>query len=160
MQKNLKSEELHNCDFAKVVLMLFVVFGHCCRFWNGNWFSFCIPILNITDFSKILIWWAVSWHVCTFVLVSGYLFYYLRYERDKYDKFIPFLQKKVQRLLIPAYFVGLIWIIPVNTYFWGDWFRNFLKFVSGVSPSQLWFLFMLFDVFIMAYIVGGGYTQQ
>lgn len=152
--------ELHNCDFVKAVLMLAVVFYHSCLFWNGNWFDFCNPYFGVSKLCQLFVSWLNSWHIYAFTLVSGYLFYHLRYERNKYSEFVPFLKKKIQRLLIPAYFVGLIWIVPVNTYFWGDCVRNFLKFISGVSPSQLWFLFMLFDVFMIAYIVGGGYTQQ
>lgn len=159
-KKEIDIRELHNCDFAKTIFMLLVVLGHSSRFWNGDWFTYCAPVLKISVLLKMMSVWLGSWHIYAFALVSGYLFYYLRYERNKYSEFIPFLQKKIQRLLIPAYFVGLIWIIPVNTYFWGDWVRNSIKFISGASPSQLWFLFMLFDVFMMAYIVGGGYTQQ
>lgn len=154
--KKVDNVELHNCDFVKAVLMLAVVFYHSCLFWNGNWFDFCNPYFGVSKLCQLFVSWLNSWHIYAFTLVSGYLFYHLRYESDKYYEFVSFLQKKVQRLLIPAYFVGLIWIVPVNTYFWGDWTKNFFKFFSGVGPSQLWFLFMLFDVFMMAYIVGGG----
>lgn len=140
--------------------MLVIVLYHSCLFWNDTWFRVCMPVVEVGELSKLFILWPSSWHNYAFALVSGYLFYYLRYENDKYFEFKAFLKKKVQRLLIPAYFVGLIWVVPIKTYFWGDWFNLLLKSVFGTSPSHLWFLFMLFDVFIMAYIVGGGYISQ
>ena len=65
-----------------------------------------------------------------------------------YQKYLPFLGKKAKRLLIPYAFIAIIWVIPVYIYFWGTE-DVITKFVLGTSPSQLWFLLMLFWVFLL-----------
>lgn len=156
MDKYERVEELKNCDFVKTVLMLLVVLYHSCRFWNYNWNVFLpIPELDISVVSQMVIEWSNTWRIYAFTLVSGYLFYHLRYEKDRYSVFWSFLQKKIQRLLVPAYFVGMVWVVPIYVYFCGDSANSILNFVLGIKAvQQLWFLFMLFDVFMMAYIIG------
>ena len=84
--------------------------------------------------------------------MSGYLFYYVKFERGGYNNFLPFVKNKAKRLLVPYLFITLCWLIPVyisvkgfnlNTILW--------KFVLGTSPSQLWFLLMLFWVFVLIF---------
>lgn len=151
-----KQIELHNCDFVKTVLMMFVVLYHSSLFWYCNWHG--EPVFEVSEFYKLFVMWIKCWHTYAFTLVSGYLFYYLRFESNKYQIFKDFLCKKICRLLVPAYCVGLLWGVPIKMYLWGYGFDLVFKFILGLQTSQFWFLFMLFDVFVMAYIVGGLYT--
>ena len=98
-------DEVDNCRFVKIILMFFVLIYHSCVFWTGNWFT-SNPIKNSLAL-KYLSLWLNSFHVYGFFLVSGYLFYYAKYERDKYKRFKNMLLVKIKRLLVPYVFVLL-----------------------------------------------------
>ena len=91
-----------------------------------------------------------SFHIYGFTLVSGYLFYFLKHEKNKYSRFLPFAVNKIKRLLIPYVFVSVIWVIPFAVYFSHLDVMEIIKgYGLGTSPSQLWFLLMLFCVFMI-----------
>lgn len=142
--------ELINCNFVKTILMLLVVIYHCMIYWTGKWFL-DEPIYKSTILS-IISQWLNTFHIYGFTLVSGYLFYYMKYEKNQYQKFIPFIINKSKRLLLPYAFVSIVWVIPMAVY-WFDYgiFDIVKRFILGGSPNQLWFLLMLFDVFLIFY---------
>ncbi len=93
-----KQFELINCNFVKTVLMLLVVLYHSCVFWTGSWFNILAPSGNsavLELFSK----WLNSFHIYGFALVSGYIFYYIKYEKEKYNGLLPFLVNKANACL-------------------------------------------------------------
>ena len=110
--------ELKNCTFVKTMLMLIVVFYHSILFWSGNWFS-AIPAQRLEILAGIASW-LNSFHIYGFALVSGYLFYYLRYEKGKYGRYIPFLKQKAKRLLVPYVFAAAVWVIPISAAFFPE----------------------------------------
>lgn len=59
----------------------------------------------------------------------------------------------MKRLLVPFLVVGIMWIIPFEMYFSNKEWNFIFKYLVGISTSQLWFLLMLFNVFIMAFIL-------
>ena len=147
---------LRNCTFVKTVLMILVVGGHALDFWTGDWFTRnpAIP----SPFCDLLSRWLNSFHTYAFVLVSGYLFRYLKYERITdscgYNRLISFVWSKCKRLLVPYTFVSVIWIIPVSIFFFHFELKDIiLNFCLALGPGQLWFLWMLFDVFISFFIL-------
>lgn len=145
-----RQTELSNCNFVKTVLMLIVVIYHCILYWNGTWFVgepvFSAPVCSI------LAQWMNTFHIYSFTLVSGYLFFYMKCEQGRYNKFLPFVMNKFKRLLIPYIFVSLIWVIPFALYFFQyNILDVIVKFVLGTAPNQLWFLLMLFGVFLIFY---------
>jgi len=151
--------ELSNLNFVKTILMLIVVLYHCILFWNGNWFvgepAYASQVLSIVA------QWMNTFHIYAFTLVSGYLFYYLKCENGKYDRFFPFLINKVKRLLVPYVFVSLVWVIPFTVYFFQHSISDIIiNFGLGVSPNQLWFLLMLFGVFIFFYPLSGFFQKH
>ena len=140
---------LENCVFAKTVLMMVVILYHSVYFWSGNWFSE-EPVFQ----SKILVYLASflgGFHVHGFTLISGYLFAY-RIRGGGYGEYFPYILNKAKRLLIPYLFVMPIWVAPISEYFfrWDLW-QLFKKYVLCINPSQLWFLWMLFGVFAIAW---------
>lgn len=152
-KKTIAREELAYCDFIKIGLMLFVVLGHATRLWGtGGWFNQA-PVQQ----SFMLHWltmWIGSFHIYAFTLVSGYIFSYLRFEKGKYREFLPFFKSKVKRLIVPYIFVAAIWAAPWHRfYFDADADQLIQKYVLGISPSQLWFVLMLFWVFLTAYFL-------
>lgn len=70
-----------------------------------------------------------------------------------YSSYKNLIKNKAKRLLIPYIFTVIVWVIPIELLLSshrGD--RSFFHlYVLGEGPSQLWFLLMLFDVFIIVY---------
>lgn len=142
-----RQTELSNCTFVKTVLMVIVVIYHCVVFWSGSWFT-KNPIYE-SRFLSFLASWMNSFHIYGFTLVSGYLFYYLKHEKNKYSMFWPFVANKATRLLVPYVFVSAIWVIPFAVHFSHLGVSDVvIQYGLGTSPSQLWFLLMLFCVFL------------
>lgn len=95
-----------------------------------------------------------SFHIYAFILISGYIYAYLRYEKNKYSNFNLFLKKKFKRLIVPYIFTSTFWVIPFYIYYFnGDLEKVMLKYFLGILPSQLWFLLMLFNIFIIAFFI-------
>ncbi len=141
-------KKLKNVDFIKTILMVVIVFYHSIIFLSGNWFN--IVEVETSKLGSYLVYWMNSFHIYAFTLVSGYIFYYIKYEKKRYKSFSVFLNNKFKRLIVPYVFVLIVWIIPIYIFFYGWNFSNIVKnFILGVSPNQLWFLLMLFLVFII-----------
>jgi hypothetical protein len=88
--------------------------------------------------------------------VSGYIYSYARNELGKYRDVKAFILGKVKRLIVPFYFVVFIWVIPINQLFFHNDLKTIVEnFVLAKSPSQLWFLWMLFLVFVMVSAIVG-----
>ncbi|MBO5868925.1 MAG: acyltransferase [Oscillospiraceae bacterium] len=143
-----RQTELNNCTFVKTILMVLVVFYHSILFWAENWFTgdpaFSAPLL------KYVSGWLNTVHIQGFALVSGYLFSYLKYEREKYGKFLPFVANKAKRLLIPFLFAAVVWVLPIQFFFYQpDGLTIIKNYVLAIGPAQLWFLVMLFGVFVI-----------
>lgn len=94
-------------------------------------------------------------------MVSGYLFYHLRYEKGRYQKFLPFLIGKWKRLLVPYLFVTIVWVAPITTVMMNLSIQDVVeKYVLGLGAGQLWFLLMLFHVFILFYVLGDFFEKH
>ncbi len=148
MDNTVKQRELQNCGTVKTLMMLAVVICHCATACAGGtgWFTIGAethsPVLNfISAFTGL-------YHVQTFMFVSGYLFYYLKYELGKYSDPVEFIKKKSLRLLAP-YLFACVWVVPAYVcFFKPDVLSTVRKFVLGENPSQLWFLLALFWIYI------------
>lgn len=141
--------QITNCTFAKSILMILIVCYHGCALWTNNWGQ--LPHIQAPGIG-IFRNGSIRFIYC-FTLISGYIFYYKKFERKEYILFTAFVYKKMKRLLVPFLVVGIMWIIPFEIYF-SNKERNFIfKYLVGISTSQLWFLLMLFNVFIMAFIL-------
>ena len=143
----LKTNTLQNSDFIKLVMMVLVVLEHSIAVTTDDWFH-----LNLEK--NIGLHW-VGWvldqfHIFVFAMVSGYIFRYLRIERNHYPDFKLFAKKKAERLLIPLLFVSLVWTLPINSLYFGSGIKECLWLLIE-GPSQLWFLYMLFGVYMMAW---------
>lgn len=159
MKDNLLAS-LKNCTFVKTLLMLLVILYHSCIYWTNQWFmpgSVATPSAGLATLAK----WLNSFHISCFTLVSGYIFYYLRYERNKYQKFIPFLINKGKRLLIPYFFTAVVWVIPISIQLRQLEYDQIINnYFLGISPSQLWFLLMLFWVFVIAWFISDLFEKR
>lgn len=133
-----QKRELDNCTFVKTVLMLIVVAYHSILAWSGSWFT-AISVERSEILAGIASW-LNSFHIYGFTLVSGYLFYYLRYEKGKYGQFIPFLKQKAKRLLVPYVFVVAVWVIPFSALFFpGQMTSNIYIYIRHITGAAMVF---------------------
>ena len=144
--------------------MISVVFYHCILIWQGKWFPDWFPDITITKSSKILgvmALWFNSFHIYCFTLVSGYLFYFIKFEKKGYQQFLPFIKLKIKRLIVPYLFIAFAWIIPIYYIFFGYPIKNiFNDFILAMHSSQLWFLIMLFNVFLIAWPLSNIFAKH
>lgn len=143
--------KLDNIALLKVIMMLLVVFYHACMFFTGNWFVKVEPVYEAKYIAE-LAYWLNTFHVQTFTMASGYIFYYLRYSCGKYRDLKSDLKKRCFKLIIPYITTSICWVIPISIFFYGLNLKQLFKdYVLGISPSQLWFLLMLFWVWLFFY---------
>lgn len=143
------NRSLCNCTFAKTVLMLLVILYHSCVFWTGTWWD-TDPAFDSAGLKMIALW-LNSFHIYGFTLISGYLFAY-KVLKGGYNVFGPFIKNKVLRLIVPYVFVAIIWLIPVSVaLFHISWEKIVSAYFLCTFPEQLWFLWMLFGVFVIAW---------
>lgn len=138
--------QLENCTFAKTVLMMIIVLYHSMLYWkNGTAAQSNAVLCGIAN-------WFAGFHNYCFFLISGYIYYFLRYEKNQYAYYLPFIRKKAKRLVIPAVFIGFFWVAPINGYLSHYTIRDYLiKIVLACSPSHLWFLWSLFFMFVLCW---------
>ena len=140
-----------NCTFVKTILMLMVVLYHSIIFWGGGWFSACEPERTITS-ASVIANWLNSFHVYCFILTSGYIYSFLRFERGKYQQYGSFIRGKIKRLIVPYLFVSLVWAIPIGYFFFHYSLIDVVKnYLLGINPNQLWFLLVLFLAFVIVW---------
>ena len=77
---------LETIDNVKVLMMLAVVLYHSCMFFTGSWFGGAKPVYE-ARYLSIFAQWLNTFHVQTFTMASGFLFYCLRIEKGKYIHF-------------------------------------------------------------------------
>lgn len=146
------NNKLETIDIVKVAMMATVVFYHACMFFTGTWFTKVKPIYTATYIAKFAEYLNM-FHVQTFTMASGFLFYYLK-KKGKYKSFCIDIKKRAKRLMLPYLTVTLTWVIPFYIFYNGFNMKEIVyKYLLGCAPSQLWFLPMLFWQFIFFYFV-------
>lgn len=154
---DLKNKELQNCSYIKAIIMLIIVMNHCICIYalsnRGGWLP--IPPHGKPPLVfELLNTWFASFMNSTFVMVSGYIYYAMKFERGKYQKYWPFIANKVKRLIVPTIFISVVWIIPICVYALEFTTPEIINsFALGIFPRQLWFLLMLFWVFVIFAII-------
>ena len=66
---------LETIDNVKVLMMLAVVLYHSCMFFTGSWFDGATPVYE-ASYLSIFARWLNTFHVQTFAMASGFLFYW------------------------------------------------------------------------------------
>lgn len=147
-------ERLKINDNIKTAMMLAVVLYHSCMFFTGSWFDNATPVFS-ANYLSVFARYLNTFHVQTFAMASGFLFYALKKEYRKYsDYFRADIGKRARRLLLPYAITIIVWVLPFYIVFSGfDAKAIVYKYILGCAPSQLWFLPMLFWLFLLAYVV-------
>ena len=158
---NAKKAELKNCTFVKTILMISIVFYHSIVFWRGGWDVVHTTPAAHSTVLYMLVQWLAEFQNYAFVFTSGYLFYYVKFERGGYSHFGSFITNKAKRLLIPFLFVGAVWIIPISClYLKQDLFQTIKSYLLVWDAGQLWFLFMLFGVFLIFWPLSNFFAKH
>lgn len=141
-------------DDIKTAMMLAVVFYYSCMFFTGSWFDKVAPVSS-ASYLSVFARYLNTFHVQTFDMASGFLFYALKKQYGKYsDNFRADIGKRAKRLLLPYAITIIVWVLPFYIVFSGFESKAIVyKYVLGCAPSQLWFLPMLFWLFLHAYVV-------
>lgn len=139
--------------------MILVVLYHSAVFWGEQWFTknpvLLAPLLGI--FSR----WLNTVHIHGFVLVSGYILSFAKLEKGKYVKLGIFIKNKAKRLLVPYVCIAALWVIPVQSIFFDMNTAKILQnYILAIGPSQLWFLIMLFNVFIIFFALSKFFAEN
>lgn len=82
-----------------------------------------------------------------FTFLSGYLFFYLLNNKHKYTTFNDFLRNKTNRLLIPYLLLGFV----INLTQIGRG-KPLIPMLYG-APNHMWYCLMLFNCFMICWIV-------
>lgn len=85
-----------------------------------------------------------------FIAIAGYSLYFTL---QRYDNLSSFLRKKVKRLLIPFFIIGLLWMVPFRLLSNYEAYQNesivkiIVNMLLGIDSGHLWFLPTLFLIF-------------
>lgn len=152
-------KRLKNCTFVKTILMIIVVAYHSMLYWSRGWFV-GEPAFK-SDLLPVIAQYLNTFTMSAFVLVSGYIYYHLKIEKGRYNIFSKFVKTKAKRLIVPYVFVAAFFVVPISVYFFNYNVQTiFKKYVLATAPSQLWFLVMLFDVFVIVYFMADLWDKK
>lgn len=149
-----KNTDLEFINFLYVIGALLVVLGHATANFLGNWG----PPNLIESSSAVLVHdYIYTFHMPLFFCISGFV-YKFNLQKSKYKEFIPFVKNKFKRLLIPYFVIGLLYVSPIKLIV-GDYTINgfirdvFINIILAAGPSQLWYLFTLFNIFMIFFFL-------
>lgn len=133
----------------RVLAIMSVVLGHSCIIYDGYWNTY--PAAYNSTFFMWLKAVITAYQMQLFFAISGFLFYYT----SRKHTYIEIVKKKSKRLLIPFFFVGLCWLIPVRLIahypkYGGSYISGIIEFLNS-DWGHLWFLPVLFVLFICLY---------
>lgn len=131
---------LFELDYARAICIILVVIGHFLPDNSPEWYL-------------VFRQWIYSFHMPVFFFISGYLYSYFSSSNVEY---LPFIRKKVFRLLVPYLFTSLILIglklviqseasvkSPVSL------FSLVRMFYYPEAGYFLWFVWSLFSIFLI-----------
>ena len=136
--------------FTKTVNLFIVVLFHCMVVYVPN--PIYLETANISSDTVGNIAWILNYiMVPAFVICSGFL---MANSFKNHDRSIPVeIKRKAERLLIPYYLYGTLWLVPLETFFdinmigreenYSLW-KTFLRMLTGQFTDHLWFLLILF----------------
>lgn len=133
--------------YIRITAMMMVVFFHCVCFYTHQWsygelfvpeWQFTASFLNYIDMP-------------VFVFISGYLYAYMKIEKEKYADNRLFLKEKAKRLILPYVVWTVINICLIPSTF------DITRILQGYS--HLWFLMMLMMVFIIVTVTQRIWTH-
>lgn len=133
----------------RALAILIVIFGHSIILYSSAW-SIYEPIrecILLDDIKKVI----NLIQMPLFFSLSGFLFA----ESSKEIKISAFVLKKLKRLMIPFYAIGIMWMIPIKKILAYSGYkeigisRAFYNLCMNVDSGHLWYLPTLFLTFVI-----------
>lgn len=153
-----------NLDYINllyVIGVILVVLGHSTINYFGNW---GMPNTRDSETAKLINKYVYTFHMPLFFFLSGYVFSFNK-NKGKYLDTLKFVVNKFNRLIIPYFVIGLIYVFPMKLAV-GDYnLNNYLQSVYrylflGYAPGQLWYLISLFTIFFIYYFFQKHFNDQ
>lgn len=140
---------LYEITIIRPLIIFLLLVYHCLCIYTGGW----NPPAGVVSI-KAYEWlgkFISGFRIECIAFVGGYVLAFQFIERQKDQHFLPFVWKKVKRLLIPCIIFGLAyWMIFRYDGTW-NWKLMGYRLIGGVR--HLWFLPMLFWCFIIMWLV-------
>lgn len=143
---------LTHCSFVNVLLaMMTILYPSATHLLFKEWF-YKAPV-NYSMILALITLWSKLFHVFGFGLVSGYIYRHFNCEKGRYTDFASFFKNRFMRIVVLCLLVLIIWAAPWHMhYFDCDYKKLIFSFVFGINTSQPWFLLILLNVFVLAYL--------
>lgn len=152
--KSVKSNKLNHISILRNIALICVVLGHAGCIYAGKW-NFTVVNSN-SRLLKYITDYIYSFHMPLFVFISGYVYNYSREMMGKYSSIKKFIINKWKRLIIPYILTGIVFMIPIQTFFSVYEDKEILivdksikYIILAQKPGHLWYLLMLFNLFII-----------
>lgn len=146
-----RKNELNSCTVIKNILMILIVFYHTCLMFSTDKWSFDIEV-NVVKPIHYIKYFLMPLLTRTFFIISGYIYAFLKIEKNQYQSYPKFILNKFLRLVVPYLFIGLCIILPLRCYCNLWTFKDGLfNILIGKSCDQLWFILSLFFIFVIVY---------
>lgn len=139
-------------DIMKFYGILLVILGHVAMTYApSSQITPCVP----SDFMVALKQFIYTFHMPMFVFVSGAVFAYQIEIKKREQALLPLAINKFKRLMIPFFVFGLLWVYPTMLLLGlRDPYSYLINgFVLAIDPRHLWYVMMLFEVFIIFYLL-------
>lgn len=146
---------MSNINLVRLVALILVVLGHSTGAYTKSWVYSANVNSNLYKFLSIYV---SSFHLSVFVFASGLTYAYKQKSGNAYSSYLILIKKKLKRLMLPYFFVGSLYMIPIGmllniSRYNKSYLTNLKSFILGYSNGHLWYLFMLFDVFLVYYFI-------
>ena len=141
-----KAKRFLNIEILQAFGIICVFLGHAFRIYktDGWYYHKTVPSIFYDMFENII----YSFHMPLFVFLAGFLFYA---HRDKIKNWKDYIIKRIKRLIVPFYVMGLLYVLPLICFI--DPMNKqitfyYQQFLLLNQTWHLWFLPMLFLVTI------------
>lgn len=143
----------YRIDWLRAFAIITVVIGHSIILYSADWQIYqttqSSSLLKYINYAKTVI---NIYQMPLFFSISGYLF-----ALQKEQPFSHFLRKKLKRLIIPFFVIGLCYMIPVKLLVGYPPYEGkkltdvVISFLNGSDTGHLWFLPTLFLIFLIVF---------
>lgn len=149
---NNKITRMPELDIMKFIGIILVVVGHVARMYTSQGLIQSIGQNCVLSLITDVIY---SFHMPMFVFVSGMTLAFVSVRKPSYQVFWLLVVNKTKRLMIPYFAFGLLWVLPFMVGFGFRDFRSYLLngIILSLDSRHLWYVWMLFDTFVLFYIL-------
>lgn len=153
---------MSNINLVRLIALILVVLGHSTASYTKSWVYSANLNSNLYNFLSIYV---SSFHLLVFVFASGLTYAYKQKSGHAYSSYLILIKKKFNRLILPYFFIGSLYMIPIGmllniSRYNKSYLVNLRDFILGYSNGHLWYLFMLFDVFLVYYFIEKKLTSR